>query len=495
MKKTLSLILALLMLLSMFLAVACAETKGDEKETTGETEAEETEAETLSDLEQRNAIDDELPDNTYEGKDFFVLGRERSDFVYDCAFELELEECEDNVDEALYKRNKKVEDRFDVTLQYVSGGSSDDAITALRASVQSGLDEYQLMISQCIPEGSATIEGNYLDWALLTYVDLEKPWYIGNARDTLSINGHAYIMAGEFDLDILRFTYCMFFNKTIAENYQLGNIYEIVSNGEWTYDKLNEFVKLIYEDLDSSEDKSAGDLYALTGDYYSATITYQYAFNSPVMSKDSDGIPEVVFNQSGKMTDIAEKLVSLYAENGAYCFGWSDDYANIFDGGRSLLYMNLFGHITSLRDNDLDYGIIPYPKYDTAQDSYYTMSDGAHGCMAVPTTVSDVDFVSIIIEALNAETYKLVIPEYYEKALKVKYSRDNESVEVLDMLLNARTFDFGYIFDGWKGYAFLLQKCTETGKADMESRIASTKNQAEKHYTEIIDGLLALSEG
>ena len=49
-----------------------------------------------------------------------------------------------------------------------------------------------------------------------------------------------------------------------------------------------------------------------------------------------------------------------------------------------------------------------------------------------------------------------VYPAYYEIALKKKYSYDDESVKVLDMVVDNRVFDFGYVYDGWKGMSFPL---------------------------------------
>ena len=129
---------------------------------------------------------------------------------------------------------------------------------------------------------------------------------------------------------------------------------------------------------------------------------------------------------------------------------------------------------------------------DEAQQNYLTMSDGAHTIMAIPKTTTDIERNSVIIEALNAESYKWVIPAYYEITLKVKYSRDEESVAVLDMLLDGRTFDFGYVYDGWKGYAFILQNLISAKKSDFASAFASEKS-ATKHYSSIIDMYLGLT--
>ena len=139
---------------------------------------------------------------------------------------------------------------------------------------------------------------------------------------------------------------------------------------------------------------------------------------------------------------------------------------------------------------EVPFGIIPYPKWDEAQKSYYTMSDGAHDVMTVPITCGNVEYASMIIEAMNAETYKQVVPAYYDTAMKVKYSRDDESGQVLDLLMDSRVFDFGYIYN--TGLAFVIQNLVSANSSNTESSYASKMKTAEKQYQEIIDAYLDL---
>ena len=44
------------------------------------------------------------------------------------------------------------------------------------------------------------------------------------------------------------------------------------------------------------------------------------------------------------------------------------------------------------------------------------------------------------------------------------------------MLLDGRTFDFGYVYDGWKGYAFLLQNLISAKKSDFASHSLRERN-------------------
>lgn len=134
-----------------------------------------------------------------------------------------------------------------------------------------------------------------------------------------------------------------------------------------------------------------------------------------------------------------------------------------------------------------DYGILPYPKWDEAQTEYYTMVDGSHDILAVPITATNLERTGIITEALSAESYKRVIPAYYETALKTKYARDDESVQMLDMIANSRVFDIGYVYDGWSGASFIFQELISANNTSFESTWASRQSSIEAHYNEVIE--------
>jgi len=51
--------------------------------------------------------------------------------------------------------------------------------------------------------------------------------------------------------------------------------------------------------------------------------------------------------------------------------------------------------------------------------------------------------VGATMEAMCAESYRTVTPAYFEIALKQKYSRDEETSQMLDLIRAGITFDFG----------------------------------------------------
>lgn len=142
--------------------------------------------------------------------------------------------------------------------------------------------------------------------------------------------------------------------------------------------------------------------------------------------------------------------------------------------------------IVYLRNAGNDYGIIPYPKYDEEQDDYVTIVDGGFTVLAVPKSVTDPERSGIIAEALCAETYKNVIPVYYEIALKEKGARDEESIEMIDFIMSKRVYDFGYVYDNWKGFGFCIESLVKNGDPNFASYYASHINSVEKAYSDML---------
>ena len=493
-RKTISILLVLALLTGIF--AGCSESGENSDETTppsadvlepGETEPPEPEPE--NEAEARAKVPDGLPEKDMNGMEFRIVTRDRSDFVSDLSFEEELNG--DVVNDAIISRNTAVSERFNIVF---SADYENNPVPVIQSCVTAGDDSYDVCLGQIIQQTAICYKGGFYDWYTdLPRIDLTKPWYIGNAAEALSVKNHAYVMIGEFDLDVLRFTYCMYYNKDIAASYNLEDIYPVVREGRWTYDTLKGYADTIYTDIDGNGIKDENDLLTLSGDPYSAVVTYQYSFDNPLFTLDAEGVPQMTFDRE-KANDIVVKLNALYWESpGSYTQGWGTG-GTAWTSNRLLCYTGLFSSSGGYRDLDFDFGIIPYPKFDEAQPSYYTMSDGAHGGMMVPITVANTEDVSIILEALNAETWKQVVPAYYDTSLKVKFSRDTESAEMLDLLMNARVFDFGYMCGDW-GMAFVIQDLVSTNSNNTESAYKAKDKVAQKTFGKIIDAYLALEEG
>ena len=92
-----------------------------------------------------------------------------------------------------------------------------------------------------------------------------------------------------------------------------------------------------------------------------------------------------------------------------------------------------------------------------------------------------------IVEALSAESHKKLVPAYYEVSLKTKYSRDEESVRMLDLIFEGVVYDFGllYAIPTFDIYQTIL--LNESDPNTLASQIEKNQAKAEKALQKILD--------
>lgn len=479
-KTTFSRNAAVLLLISLL--ASCGESTAS-VDTTAVSGGETTEPAVETDTpEGRLGIDDELGEYDFGGYEFrIVTSDNNTKFYY-------LEETTgDVVDDAIYARNRTVEERFNCKIKVISdtGHRETDIITT---TVAAGEDAIDLICWMVIVLGGNVTNDYFMNWYDIPKINFDKPWWSASNVEHLTYGDYCPIAIGDFVVSAFSHTYCMFYNKTKGLDYNIPDVYETVNNGDWTFDYVINTAKDIYQDLNGNNAIDDADFFGLTSDNGSNANAYMWSFNNPIYKKNKD-ILEFSMNVE-KTASIAEKLLNTFTVNSGFRFGAAGkfDYGvDMFALSRSVFGNGLIHHsLTKLRDLDDDYAILPYPKWDENQKEYHSMVDGSHQVMAVPVTVSDAERVGVITEALCAESYKTVVPAYYDVALKMKGTRDDESIEMLDKILASRIFDFGYIYDNWKGASFVMERLVKQNTSDFASYWASNESAIMAHYNSVI---------
>lgn len=441
MKRFLS---ATLILLFLFTA-ACSAPAADETETAAVTDAvTETEAETLS---------DELPEADFEGRSFRFLTREccvsHSKGLY------AEENSGDVIETAVYTRNRAVEERFNITIE-VPVTDSDampqklvNAILAVDNLCEAATVHFRYL-------GSMVVSGYLADLTGAEHLHFDKIWWATDMIANYNAYGRVFAIQGCLDIDNITDLGAIYFNKGLLENTSPGtDLYDLVASGEWTIDELTVLVERGGADLNGDgayqfeADQNAYVSYA------GFSSLYQYAMDQPTTERNEEGVPELVINTE-KMLNIADKVYYMSKGPG---FNYVVDSVpeNIFTNGNTLFYVATLSSAinAALRSMDADYGIVPLPKYDDAQERYYSHANAHSSLIGVPITNSDPEYTGIILEALVAGGYKTIRPVLYENALSVKGVRDEESIGMIDIIVGGRTSDFADIYDEW-GLAYTL---------------------------------------
>lgn len=487
-------IISLLLLAAMLAGtVACSEKAdskpSDEADAVTDSVSYETEPEELDALEQRKLVKDDLPASDFEGRVFRVIHNNDSDEINN--FIAHEEETGDNVLDAIYKRNANVCERFNVKEITFDVSRGCDAVARLvNTTVTSGDDAFDLVSSHIVSLSGNATHHVLMNWYNMDYVNFEKPWWSSCCIDDLTYHGTALLAIGDMAMSALSYTYCMYFDKGYAEEYQLGDIYQTVHDGSWTVDLLNTYTRDLYSDINGNGKKDKEDFFGLGFRVGSHTNAFLWAFDNPIIKADGDGELEIVFHTE-KLDSILEKLNNLANYNqGGFGIQPYLDAINFFKNGNCVFSLGEIGNAVSyFRDMERDFGIIPYPKWNEEQQRYRTSVNGAHEGMAIPLTVQNTEFVSCIIEALCAETYKNVVPEYYDVALKYKGVRDETSIELLDIIIDGRYFDFGFVYDNFQGASFLLQQLVASKSKSFESTYAKSEKSITRWYNKVITAI------
>lgn len=486
MKKTLRLI-ALFLLVSQVL-VSCGEGKnGTTNDTTTDTQT------TATEITEKDPNDDDLPDGLdFGGREYRVMTYKDGNLpttntAWPNYIEVE-SETGDLVNDAAYKRNREVEERLDVTI--VCNELPDfEVVKAVQQSVMAQDDTFDMAVFYSGPQMLGLIQdGMLLDVNTTEYIDLTKPYYSKDMVDTYRFGEKNYIFAGKYPYPQFASVYLLF-NKELFENYKLDEPYELVKSGKWTLDKFAELVKGKYSDLNGNAEHDIDDQYGMSA----FEIVYNYFYFSAggrVVSNGKNGFTYEM--NTDRSISIMEKLVALIDSEDTYAATPGDPkirYKNFTDGHSLFcLYTSSF---YALRDMEFDFGILPLPKFDEAQENYMTYQVG--GICAMPSTVSDTAFASAVTEALFSTSGKLMTKPFIQKFVENKLLRDEGSQEMYRLLTDTASYEVTRLIDPTNGIASDLKPIVEllvARSTDVSSRWASIKDVVTKSYDELYDQMM-----
>ncbi len=403
-----------------------------------------------------------------------------------------IEENGDIVDDAVYKRNAKVEEELGVKLSYDirDGGVADYGtwLSTLQASIMAGDNEYQLAGGYGYRLASDVLNGSFQNLNANPYIDFSKPYWPANIVEAMSIGGNVFSCVGNIEPEYYNCTYAVYYNKRLAEEEGVGSLYKLVYSGDWTLDKLFELAENGARDLNGDTSIDENDQLGYISDKNMCIDAFIQACDVQITKTNADGIPELL-GLTEKYVDVQKKVSDFIYNSGVVSFGSSDD-KKLFASGQGLFMPNSLGASTTLRDMKDDFGILPYPKYTKEQESYISFNAVGNSAAYVVPITADEKLVGCVLEALAYYGYRDVLPEYYEITLKGKVSRDDDSTKMLDLIFDNIRFDFTQIYS----YRFGDQKAPSMGM-----RMA-TKNQAdlsslwaadEKLYAATMESLIA----
>lgn len=406
------------------------------------------------------------------------------------------EEDGDIVNDAIFTRNRTVEERLNVALTYtLVPGAYDNRAAWVKQVTQSAMagDGANDIVAGYSMSG-ATLANNRLliDLMGLDHIDFEKPWWPESLIKEASCGGKLYFCSGDISTNMIYYLYSIYFNKTLAQNYDVENLYDLVREGKWTLDKMIEISNDLYSDLNGDGKKDPADQFGYTT-HSTWSDTFFFAGGLRTTTIGSDGLPVLSEEFGGeKAQDLLTKLIDMFAANEMYLGNDYEIVRNQFLEGRALfLTTEVYYAKNYLRDTQIEYGILPIPKYDEMQEDYYTVSSFPYTLYGIPVDAKDPSMSAAILECLASESYRTVSPALFEVALKVKYASDDDVSEMYDIIRGSNVFDIGRIFnDSMNGMTFsLFRSALADGNKNWISTYEKNYKSLNQQFEKIIANL------
>ena len=502
-KRTMAMLIALLMLVPT-LASCSNNTPAESKETTAQQETSQTAESTDASADESETEDERIKPNIPESADF---GGDTITFLhwYNTAWTETVRQSRDiyaegitgeAINDAVYNRNVKIEDAYKVKIALQLEQSTDIA-SMVGQQVTAGDSTYDV-VYQLLSAAPALIQKSYFHNLFnVPNIDLEKPWWDQNSISSLSTMGILPLVSTSINVNDKDATAALAFNKTIAENNQLEDLYTLVREGKWTYDKLAEMAEATYNDSNGDGTMTPDDVYGFLGGRDVIDSLYHGSGSQFITKNEND---EFVFTfGTERDVDVISKGIDIV--NSSWYFNhhaWKDQsdilYRQIFETGHGLFFWMRLDDVTNMRAGDADFGIIPIPKYEEAQDKYYSLvSQHTTGLMSIPITCAgdELSMVGMVLEALAAESHYTLIPEYIETSLKTKNSRDAESADMLDIILNNRVFDPMNVYS-FANFGDAIMDAADANNKDMASLIKSKEKLVNKSIEKVLKAVSAV---
>ena len=491
MKRILASVLASLMLVSTL--ASCGNDSGNTDENKPSV--------TIDEGSLKETLD--IPDTKYNGLELIFLTRDENEWSTTEIFSEKANE--DNISNAVYERNDMIREKYDVIIkEFKEAVAQHDGKVKTEVSAPTG-DFSAIITSAAI---SSTLASSGYLWDLnaddIEYMDFTKSWWDQRMVEGMSIGERLYSVTGDLLTADNDATFAILFNKDLATDARLPNLYDLVETKQWTLDKFYEFEQTTKQDKDGN-----GKL-----EYNSDICGFAYTQDSPycmlyaggvkVTAKDEHDEP-IYMLDVGRADDIAEKCRLIFSKEYTVDMNNTGDGTYIadvgqicFGGKHALFFGECLQCVTRMRGFDVEFGILPYPMFDTNQPGYYSVMHATGSMVSIPRSVVESSKVSLtmvtsMLEAMSCFAQPTLTEQYYEINLKSKHSKDAESGPMIDKILASRVCDLAYYY-GWGngivsqlGNAMLPGVSTSIAsqnvkhKKSVENAIAQTLRRFEKN--------------
>ena len=385
----------------------------------------------------------ELPVDMYAGERLTLLGIHKHD--------LGAERSEDIITDASYARNR--------VLTAYCGIEVDGVLieqTALydqvRNDVLSGEGSFDIVFGSIARDGAPLAQdGMLVNLSGLPWVDLTHERWDEDIYNGLAFGSYLPMATGSITPDAMLKTSVILFNPELAEQNYI-NMYDYVLEGGWTIEKMLGMVANNYVDLNGNGTADAdADLFSYTATFESAQAFATGAGISVFVKDESqipsinEGLDQIVWTYS-VLYNMVENIASVWVTMNDVMQDYDQLQTpeKVFADGRALFYGATLEQAMNMVNTSTQFGMVPYPKATLDAREYRSYVDCNATAVMVPQSVRNQDFAGYALEALGQYNNGL-----YEGEFSVRICFCPEDADMLELILESKTFDFSCNYMAW----------------------------------------------
>lgn len=482
MKQTFIRILTLLLAASLLTAcLAGCSVNTEDGTVSGDGTENATEPETLDEMD--SALE-RIGQVDWGGEDFCILYSDNiggyEEEIYSAGYSTE----NSIINDAVYTRNTLLADTCHMKLNII-GKNYDMVGTCMDTEAKTGSGEYHMFTMPCDQTTGHATNGVLFNYLSLDGVDYDEPWWDTGIVE-FALDGRVFFLNGSWNIVDDEVTYVVMFNKKLIRDRRMDDPYDIVRAGDWTLDYFVNSLHGVAQDINGDGKFDDEDFYGLDCSLANTCFIgcgLRYVYNDRTME-----MPELAMDKSmmDRAVTALEKIRVLTASTDCYSGTGAKGRTTMFLEGRAIYFHECCSYVTAVnKEMDGDYGVIPPPKYDKAQEHYYTYMHGIGSVFSMPANLKNTEQIGGVIETMAILSHRHLKPAYYDNMLTKRSVRDADSAEMLDMLLPNRVYDMGLYF-GELGFMSIFYE-QMTGSTN---RFTSAYERSAKSFDKRISGIL-----
>lgn len=477
-KRLIGILLAALLASSSF--VSCSDNNADESKTeSGSQAASDAVSGSDSEIEETKFLySEQVEANDYDG---WVLRIPNSD-KGEAGYSFDAEEVNGEVlNDAIYNRNRRVENKFNITIEEVE---IENEVSLLSQSVAGGLRDYAIyhvLMWDCV---NIIAKNLIRPISSMPYIDISNPYWDPGVEDIM-FNDVLYYGYSDITFNHYESMATLFYNGQLLENNQLELPYDLFIEGKWTVDKMYEYVETVSSDANGDGQMNIDDdIIGFAGRDFSQ-LGWLHASGMQLISYDSASDEYKFDMNTERMHQLYESVYPLTV-NGDYVDLRQNGDREAFMAGRVLFLAHQINVFRQLRSADDPYGIICYPSVDGDVDTTKVHVNNA-GLFVIPILCVDEEAERLgnILEAWAADSYDYLMEDYFRYAVVGKGANDEKSADMIYRMRDMREFDIAYAIEGSNSSAIGAYE-----RGITSGNIASFQEKFEDKVNKIVNGII-----